>query len=103
MYCQCQAYSEACDHNLSVKVIGDLQEAVTFQEKVEDGDDDSQEGKDDSQDPDQEEKSRRSKKKTVGERESLARLHPLSVVLTVSAGQDRSVQVGTVQEMCYLS
>ena len=93
MYCQCQAYSEACDHNLSVKVIGDLQEAVTFQEMVEDGDDDSQEGKDDSQDPDQEEKSRRSKKKTVGERESLARLHPLSVVLTVAAGQDRSVQM----------
>ena len=95
MYCQCQAYSEACDHSLSVKVTGDKEEAVRFRESVgetvEDGEEDGQENKEESQE--QEEKTRRSKKKTAGDRESLAQVHPLSVVLTVLAREERSVEV----------
>ena len=91
MFSQCEAYSAACDSLLSVEVRGDQEEARRFQEEEagEEQEQDSQEGKDDSQEAEQEEKTRRSKRKTGGEKG--VRVHPLSVVLTVQLGEERSL------------
>ena len=90
MFSQCEAYSAACDPQLTVEVAGDQDEARRVQEETTvEQEEDSQEGKDEGQDGEQEEKTRRSKRKSGGEKS--VRVHPLSVVMTVQLGQERSL------------
>ena len=87
MFSQCEAYSAACDPQLAVQVTGDLEEARRLQEENREEEEDREDGKDEGQEAEQEEKTRRSKRKSGGEK--VVRVHPLSVVLTLQLDEER--------------
>ena len=87
MFSQCEAYSAACDPLLSVQVTGDQEEARRVQEETAEEEKEEEE----SQEAEQEEKTRRSKRKAGGEKG--VRVHPLSVVMRLQLGGERSLVV----------
>eukprot|EP00092_Neocalanus_flemingeri_P094704 GFUD01120435.1.p1 GENE.GFUD01120435.1~~GFUD01120435.1.p1 ORF type:complete len:711 (+),score=250.43 GFUD01120435.1:40-2172(+) len=91
LYTQCQAYSEACDKEVLVRVKGDGEEARMFRETKGEDEDSQEDVKDDSQDQEGEgDKMRRSKSVRGGDKAGkVLSVHPLQVELVVSSGEDK--------------
>jgi len=90
LYTQCQAYGEACDKEMVVRVKGDGEEARVFRERKED-EDSQEEGKDDSQDHEGDaEKMHRSKSIRGEDKASkVLSVHPLQVEVVLCRGEDK--------------
>jgi len=91
LYTQCQAYGEACDKDMLVRVKGDAEEARVFRESKGENEVGQDEGKDDSQDLEVEaEKMHRSK--SIREEDKASKvlsLHPLHVEVVIGNGEDK--------------
>jgi len=91
LYTQCQAYGEACDKDLVVRVIGDGEEARMFREAKEE-DDNQEDVKEDSQDQEGE-SDKIHRKKVVKEDKAgkVLTVHPLQVELVVRNGDNQVI------------
>lgn len=91
LYTQSQAYSEACDKEVLVRVKGDGEEAREFRETKGEDDESQEEGKDESQDMEGDvEKMHRSKSvRGVDKAGKVLTLHPLQVEVVISNGENK--------------
>jgi len=91
LYTQCQAYSEACDKEVLVRVKGDGEEARVFRATKGEDEDSQEEGKDESQDPEGEgDKMHRSKSVRGDDKAGKAlSVHPLQVEVVIGSGENK--------------
>ena len=91
LYTQVQAYSEACDKEVLVRVKGDGEEARMFRETKGDEEDSQEEVKEDSQDQEGEGDKMHRSKSVRGEDKvgKVLSVHPLQVEMVVNNGENK--------------